>query len=118
MTIPIWPASLPAAVLRADYEESLPELRLRTSTDIGPAKVRRRSSAGVRPVSGSMVLTKSQRDALIAFYRSDLVEGSLRFSMADTLDSSQTAEFRFVDPPKFSQTGTHYKVTLSLEIMP
>lgn len=118
MTIPSWPASLPQSLSASSYKESPANLLVSTDMDIGPAKIRRRSSSGPRPVSGAMRMTKPQLLALRSFYVDDLVDGSLRFSWRDPLDASKAAEYRFTDPPEWSADDGGYSVSLSLEILP
>lgn len=118
MIIPIWPTTLPQAFAAASYKESPANLLVSSQTDIGPAKIRRRSSSGPRPVSGSMTMTREQLISLRAFYTDDLVDGSLRFSWRDPLEADAPAEYRFVDPPEWSADAGLYTVTLSLEILP
>lgn len=119
MTIPSWPASLPSALLVRGYSESLPDVTLRTQMDAGPAKVRRRFTAGVRPVSGRQVMTAAQVAALRTFYETTLLGGSLRFSWREPRAGDATVEFRFTEPPQWSgmEPGL-FDVSLSLEIMP
>jgi len=44
---PLWPPSLPQSPLGDSFAEQPPNLIVRSPMDVGPAKVRRRSTAGV-----------------------------------------------------------------------
>lgn len=138
---PTWPTSLPQALLTRNYKETAPNLVIRTQMDAGPAKVRRRFTAGIRAIEGLLVLDEDQLAVLDNFFLSDCQGGALSFSWTyqrewqdvdfdadtDTNTDSDTrpvswapATFRFVKPPAYSDTGDgrHYEVTLSLEILP
>ncbi len=143
---PIWPAMLPQYLLTRNYKEAAPSLTVRTQMDAGPAKVRRRFTAGVRMVEGMIVCDEDQLDALDDFYVNDCAGGALSFSWTmqrrqrDTAspaipdsDTSQVGDtsllalifvglntFRFAKPPEYADAGDgrHYEVTLYLEILP
>jgi hypothetical protein len=95
-----WPASLPANMAIGAKDVRVQGF-MRTKTDTGPSKQRRRFSATSRFIKGSMVLTKSQRETFESFYATDIDEGSTDFTWSDPIDFS-AATFRFVEPPQFS----------------
>ena len=102
----------------SDYDEEEANNILRSETDMGPAMVRKRTSANVRPVVGSMYLTTAQRATLISFYRDDCQSGSIRFSWVDQI-TGDALEYRFKEPPKFGAvTSSLHTVSLELEVMP
>ena len=72
-----WP-TLPAPLINT-FKESTPDNLLRSSTDKGPAKIRRRSTAGVRPISFTLHLTPAQVNTLEIFYVTTLVSGAQEF---------------------------------------
>lgn len=113
-----WPATLPQQVLRDGLGETLPDTALRTSMDVGPAKLRRRSSAAVRPISAAVNLSTSQAADLETFYVSTLEGGTLPFDMADPRTGT-TYSFRFTSPPGLSPLGaTIWRASLALERLP
>lgn len=59
--------------------------------------------------------SQSEKDAIITFYRTTCVQGSLRFDMTDP-DSQATAEFKFASPPVVRSIGIprRYRITLQL----
>ena len=59
-----WPPTLPQQLSRQGYGESLPDNVIRTTVDAGPEKRRRRFTAAVKPLRGSMVLTSVQLETL------------------------------------------------------
>lgn len=112
-----WPATLPAPLL-AGYQETLADNTLRSQMDKGPDKVRRHTTANVRPLSFSLVLTATQLSALIAFYNTTTLGGSLAFDFTD-IRTSETLSCRFSTPPVFSPVGGGpYTVNISLEVLP
>lgn len=118
MATQVWPVSLPQRPLIRKLQEVAPELRLRTNMDAGPAKMRRRFQAGVRPFVVSMVLTGAQVETLDAFFGTTLQGGTLRFDFTHPR-TGVTGEFRFVEPPQYSgvSPGT-YEASMQLELMP
>ena len=119
MSIPAWEATLPQEVLVDGYSESMADNRLRTSMDVGPAKQRRRSAAGARPVTWSPKMTTAQLETFKTFYNSTLLNGTLRFSFTEPVDGATAIEMRFVDVPSWSaiEPGL-YRVDMKLEILP
>ena len=85
MSIPAWDASLPQRLIIKSYAESPADVLVRTSMDFGPAKVRRRGTAGPRPVSGSIIVTAAQLATFKTFFNTTLSGGALRFRWRDPL---------------------------------
>ena len=90
MAIPSWPADLPQNILAQGYKGELPNNLLRTSMDVGPAQVRRRGTVAVEPVTGNILVTPTELAALIAFYETTLLDGTLRFKWHGPLEDSMT----------------------------
>ncbi|MEY2653820.1 MAG: hypothetical protein RLZZ524_848 [Pseudomonadota bacterium] len=113
-----WPVSLPQALLQSGFGETLPDTALRTEMDAGPAKLRRRTSAAVRPVSGALLLTASQAADLETFYVDTLEGGTLDFTWTDPRTES-ACTFRFTAPPSLAPvSGALWRASISLEQMP
>lgn len=113
-----FPSSLPQYLDADGFSDEIPDDRLRSQTDIGPAMMRRRSSAKPRPIQGSQHLTEEQWQTLKSFYEDDLDGGVLRFDWIDQT-SGDSVEYRFVSPPKRTAIFNDlYVVEYSLEIMP
>lgn len=117
MTVAVWPSTLPTELLQQGYNQSSPDLLLKSSVDVGPAKVRRRVTSGVEEVSGNLLLTKTELGYLRTFYDTTLLNGSLRFTWREPV-TLVSKEFRFTNPPKWSMTSGYYTVTLELEMLP
>lgn len=126
-TIPAYPAGLPTNVLLAGFTESGPNLAVATAMDAGPGKMRRRFTAGVRPLVGKMLLkidkTIDQKSILENFYY-NVLQCALVFQWTTQIGigappTLQTALYRFKKPPAYKAlTPTLLEATLELEIMP
>jgi len=118
MSIPDWHTDLPDYLLIEGYGETLPNNLIRSEMDTGPAKVRRRNTAGAYQVSGQQYLTAAQLSTLKTFYQSTLLDGSLRFAWTDPLDSETAVEMRFVEPPTWTKVEGYILVTYTFEVLP
>ena len=116
--MPAWPSTLPQDVLIDGYDEQVPETTLRTSMDAGPAKVRRRFSAGVRVFAVTVPLTRAEVETLDAFYLNDLQGGALRFDWTSPRTGAPV-QFRFLAPPRYApQSQADWLGQLQLEVLP
>ncbi|NNG04360.1 MAG: hypothetical protein HKM95_09700 [Inquilinus sp.] len=116
--MPVWPAALPQDVLIAGYSEEVPETTIRTQMDAGPAKVRRRFSAGVRKFAVTVALTRAQVQILDDFYLTDLQGGALRFDWTHPRTLA-AVQFRFLTAPRYaSQSQIDWLAQLQLEVLP
>jgi len=79
VTVPVWPPELPRRVLVDNQKTTLGEGRLKSATDVGPGKVRRRFSSAVKPVTVNFTLNGDQRIRFISFFEEDTAMGSLPF---------------------------------------
>ena len=127
MAIPVYPAGLPTNVLLAGYMEVGPTLTLRTTMDAGPPKMRRRFTAGVRPITGRELIqvnkTIDQKSILENFYYNILL-CTLVFQWTTPVGQGapptpQVALFRFTKPPTYKAiTPFLFDTSFDLEIMP
>jgi hypothetical protein len=113
-----WPSSLPDYVLQQGHNEALANVSMRSQMDAGPAKVRRRFTAGPRMVNAIVRLTTGQTLTLDTFFETTLVGGSLAFDWV--LPRTQASRsFRFTSPPEYRPVGPGiWDATLKLEAMP
>ncbi|MDD9901044.1 MAG: hypothetical protein OXT65_08715 [Alphaproteobacteria bacterium] len=112
-----WPATLPAP-LSGRFREVPANTLVRTKMDQGPAKLRRRTTAGVSEMTASYLLSAAQTTALDAFYNDTTGGGSVAFDMAHPR-SGATVSCRFVKPPEYSDAGNGYfYAQVELEVMP
>lgn len=112
-----WPATLPAPLL-SGYQEGQANNLLRTEMEVGPAKVRRRTQANVRPISFSLILDDAELEDLLEFYNTMTQCGALPFDFTD-VRTSDTLSCRFNSTLPFQPLGGGlYSVNISLEVLP
>lgn len=91
--------------------------------DVGPDKVRRRTTANIRPISFTLALTPAQTQILDDFYTTDTFSGADEFDYNHPRTNA-ACRARFVQPPEYKEMGGQkptaglYSATISLEIMP
>lgn len=114
-----WPAGLPQTPDTQGQVEKPADLLLRTQMDAGPAKVRRRYTAGVRPFNCTFFMTKAQVATLETFYVTTLTGGADAFDWAHPR-TGVTESWRFVAPPEYRPRGAglYYDVVCALEQLP
>ncbi len=118
MTLPLWPADLPAAPLVERYQESLPDTVLRTKMDQGPAKLRQRGTAGVAELTAHYLLSRAQVAVLETFFTVTLGGGSQGFSYRHPRKET-TVTARFRKPPVITpRNAQYYLARLELEVLP
>jgi len=86
--------------------------------DAGPAKVRRRFTAGVTPVAGTMIMTAAQLATFETFFNTTLLGGTLRFSWTKPPAHTVACEMRFTEVYTQTKVEDDYEVSLSLEVLP
>ncbi len=113
-----WPTALPDKPLAEGFAETVPDQVLRTEMDQGPAKLRRKTTAGVRRIQAKYILSATQVAALDSFYDTDLKAGSLSFSYTHPR-TGVLETVRFMAPPEYASVNGHYfQTNLQMEILP
>lgn len=113
--MPTWPSGL--CPLINTFKESPPDNAIRTEMDRGPAKMRRRTTANVRPVAFSMFLKPAQVQTLDDFYMNDTFSGVEPFDFQHPR-TKQYVKARFTAMPQYTNRSTGYDVSIALEILP
>lgn len=83
MTVPVWPSEMGQWMRAPGFSTKPRDGRLRTPTDSGPGKSRRRFSSAVKPVSGVLRCSLSQLARLEQFWDEDTQGGTLPFAFPD-----------------------------------
>ena len=111
-----WPGALPAKLLREGFEETLPDNTIGFATSAGPGKLRKRTTANARPLSGGLpLLTDAQKATLETFYQDNQ---ALAWT-SDLRDSGGTENYRFTGAPRFREANCEqWAVNLNLIVLP
>lgn len=95
----VWPAGLDAlAPQLVSWTKTEPKLTERTAMDAGPAKVRRRFTAGVTVHQVELVLTRTQLGVFRDFWTNTIEGGALAFEWREW-ESQDPCDFRFITEP-------------------
>lgn len=113
----LWPATLPTKPLQEGYSEQMPDMRLKSSMDKGPGKLRRKSAALPWPMDVRMLLSGEQVEYLTTFVDDTLQGGTLRFSFTHPRTGAEV-EVRFNEMPKITPSGMKWLADFKLEVLP
>lgn len=114
-----WPATLPQSPLLDGFEDTPPNLIIRSETDGGQAKVRRRYTAGVRPGKWSFYMTKAQCVIFNTFYEATISGGATPFDFTDPItDATESYRIVRIESPFRPVSGTLFAITLEVEQLP
>lgn len=113
-----WPGTLPQQFEQEGYQETFPKVTIRTEMDVGPAKLRKRYTAAIKPFVGQMFMTPEQVETLETFFEVTTAYGSLAFDWENPR-TGVAASCRFVGEPQLEAVeGGDFKVTIQIEILP
>ncbi len=116
--MPTWPVTLPASPLVDGFQETPPPTVIRTEMDQGPAKTRQRTTAGVRRMQLSFILSKAQTATLDSFFTDTVKGGALGFDFTHPRTGS-TLNCRFAEPPRYAAlNGEKFRTALVFEVLP
>lgn len=119
MATDTWPSGLPDAPRPGGFREVVPRSSVRTQMDVGPAKLRRRSTGNVRFFQCIFELTLAQVATLDTFFITTLTGGSEAYNF-DHPRTGATAEYRFLEPPSYSnpEGGDLWIAVCNIELLP
>lgn len=113
-----WPTSLPQIALGDDFQEVAEPAVVRSTVDVGPAKLRARYTAEVVRFQFSMIMTRTQVAALDAFYTATVNFGADAFDWIHQRTGA-AASLRFTARPSYSHVGgVYWRASLAFEVMP
>lgn len=116
--MPVWPVTLPSSPLVEGFREVPPETVLRSSMDQGPAKLRRRTTAGTGTLSMIYMLTRAQVDTLKDFFNDTLAGGTLGFDFTHPV-SGTGLTCRFRQMPAYAPVNSEFfRASIELEVLP
>lgn len=113
-----WPSALPQRLNQSGFTNTLPDNTIRSNMDVGPDKVRRRDVSAPEPIQGAIVATAAEYSDLVTFYNTTTASGSVAFNWTHPI-TGDAVEYLFTAPPSITAiSGTHYTITLQMEIQP
>ena len=116
MTLPTWPASLPA--FNVDGYTRRPQTQgVRFEPDFGPAKQRRRTRSGPQKLALTLDVDATQLATFWTFWETDLAGGSLPFLLVDPVRGGAARRFQFVvgEEPVETCPLPHFTLSFTLE---
>lgn len=116
-----WPVTLPTDFDVNGYNEKEPDNSITQKMEVGPSKMRRRSTAKPRPIKGQRVYTNAQVEILSTFYQDTLFSGVLTFDGLLHPRTGATVDWQFVSPPSYvpyGKSGVLFVVSYDLQILP
>lgn len=115
-----WPAGLPQYLQQSGASLGAGDGLLESQPDIGPPITRRRTTAVVRPLRGSVLCTDAQITTFETFFYTTIMNGSLPFSFPDPrTGTTLLVKFTKGSPPSYSpQGGNNYLLSLDLLVLP
>lgn len=127
-SFPIWPSSLPQMPLIEGYSEVMPTNLIRSNTDTGPAKVRKRGNAKPVVVKASYLLSTQEVEILDEFVEEQLSGGAICFDWVRPRFSTNTSNYvrarlmpnndGLYTKSIVSNTTDFWQVELAFEIFP
>jgi len=103
--MPTWPGAVPDNGLIAGYSERTEDNVARFQPEVGPAKLRRRSSVPTTVLQFSQIMTFVAYDALVTFYQTDLKDGTLSFTRNHPR-TGISGTFLFMVPPSLAPASS------------
>lgn len=111
-----WPSNLPD--LNVDgFSEVDADAVVRFATEAGPEHVRQRYTAVVSQLSNTLVLSGSEVETLLAFFRVTLARGAVPFDWVNPRTEAAVV-MRMKGPPAISGGPDSFSVRINLEILP
>ena len=113
-----WPMTLPPAPLLEGFVERTSETVIRTDMDQGPAKTRRRTTAGTREFQMTFIMTKNEIATFDDFFLNDINGGASSFDFIHPR-TGETLNLRLKNPPEYQAQNTNYfRISLEAEALP
>lgn len=100
-----WPSGLQQLLNTDGFAEQLGTVAIRSENDVGPAKVRARSTKAVDNITCSINVNATEMAIMKSFFRVDLGQGVMPFEFNHPL-TQDLETYRFVSPPSFKPIGS------------
>jgi hypothetical protein len=121
--MPAWPGTLPQYPLKQGYQRAGKAGLIRSGMEVGPAKVRRRTTAAVERMQLTFRMTAAERTAFLTFFETTVSGGVERFDFPDP-ETGATIVCRFAgganEAPYTITPGAPgvWMVAMVFEVMP
>ena len=113
-----WPSTLQQLLSETNFGIKVGDTVLRTETEVGPTKLRRRYTRGIDTYSASIYINIAQYTILDTFYKTTLNGGTLPFTFKHPI-TQVPKDYRFRSPPAYSSLGGgQFIATFEWEEMP
>ncbi len=112
-----WPSTLPQFVDQDEYTQTSKNPLIRTDMEAGPAKVRLRYTAVPEEFNISLVMTKTQFESFITFFKQTIHYGADTFLWNHPVTRT-ASNCRFTGMYNAVPHGIDFKVTIPMEILP
>ncbi|NLS03626.1 hypothetical protein HGP14_09680 [Rhizobium sp. P32RR-XVIII] len=117
MSAPDWPSTLPQSFLRDGYAEEGADNLIVSEMSVGPAKMRRRTTANVRKISGGIRVTDDQFATLRSFVSDTIADRAMPFIFPDPHGGADLL-VRMTSTYKVATLGLEWRVDIELEVLP
>lgn len=113
-----WPGTLPENIWKPGYRETPRPSFIRSRVDVGPAKVRRRTTIDITDFVVELRMTAAQTELLDTFYTTTLIGGTQPFTWVHHR-TGDAITYRFLKKPEMAPgAGTRWIVVMHLEDIP
>ncbi len=112
-----WPADLPQKPQFQNYQETPPNVILRQAMDVGPAKVRKRFTAGVGLLRLRFIFTQDELTLFHEFFTQTIQSGAMSFEWVHPR-TDEAILCRLIPPPTYVPMGLEWQVDFQVEILP
>jgi len=120
MAVNDWPASLPQSFMLEGFEVAPPQGAVSSGVDAGQPFQRQRYTAAVQPFTGNLLMSRTQYDTLMTFWKTTLGMGALAFNWRDpvTLDDAEL-QFMADQPPRITaKSADKFIVNVQMRVLP
>lgn len=114
-----WPVAVPTSCAIDSLVEQDDDMLARFQPDVGTEKLRQRTNLIVQPITYTKVMTLTQWDALLSFYRTDCKNGSLAFTGTHPRKgTSIVAQWVKAPAMQTMESNVFVNVSISYKILP
>ncbi|NKM69160.1 hypothetical protein [Rhizobium laguerreae] len=103
--------------MKNGYSEEGADNLLASNVSVGPAKLRRRTTANVESITGSMMMSEAECQTFKSFVKNDIKDRSMAFTFPDPHGGSALL-VRMRQPPSYTSMGILWRVQIGIEVLP